>query len=209
MKRFVSLLASACILLFSSTGAYAGAIGFTFTGGDDQSGQNYTYGFQFTPVNNIYIDGLGFFDQDSDGLAVPHRVGIWNSAGVLLASTTVSTDNSTLEGATINGGQFRFAPIGDLLLLKGVTYTLGASEEGSPDVWYAFDITQIGNPALADVSAIGYYVLSSFEMPTLTIENTYGIGSFTARVAAVPEPDSLALLGVCVAGLAFTRRRKK
>jgi len=191
---------------------HAGTIGFSFSGiGSTQAGQTATYGFRFTPVVDLSVDSLGYLDVDANGLADGHRVGIWNSGGTLLASTTVTTANSTLSGAVVNGAQFRFTPITPLALAAGEVYTIGAAVEGSPDAWFAA-VTHISNaPSLLTVSSVGYYSTGGFDRPASTIANTYAIVNLTVSEAGaeVPEPTSAALVGAGVAVLVALRRKRR
>lgn len=211
MKRMLQRFAVASALLSGVASAMAEPIlGYTGTG-FTQMGQPVTYGFVFTPAVDIVVDSLGFIDAGADGLAAAHRVGIWASDGSLLTSANVTTANSSLEGPTVNGAQFRYTEIADLELRAGASYTMGAAIEGGTDAWFS-GIRQVSTSAFATISSNGFYVLSPFARPLLTISNTYAAGSFTARAlrAVVPEPSSLALVGaVLVCAGAVTRRRSR
>jgi hypothetical protein len=180
---------------------------FSFSGGTGQTGQNYTYGFQFTPVVEVEVDSLGFIDQGQDGLSAGHQVGIWTAGGSLLASATVTTADSTLEGPVVEGAQFRFTSIAPLVLYAGTTYVLGASIEGANDLWYAGGTNISNSPSLVTVSSTGVYTLTNFAFPNQTIGNTYAAGNFTA--SAVPEPSSIAMIAVGMGGLALSLRRRR
>ena len=55
-------------------------------------GENFntlTIGWQFNVVSTTTVTGVGWFDQGLDGLQQQHEVGIWDSAGTLLASASV------------------------------------------------------------------------------------------------------------------------
>lgn len=199
----------AAVLIGSTDTAQAGMI-YSFSGGYPQSGQPATYGFDFTPLQDITVDSLGFFDFGQDGLAASHRVGIWTTTGSLLASTTVTTANSTLLGPVQNGvGQFRFTPIAGLDLDAGTTYRFGAAIEASSDIWFYGGTNVSESPLLATVSAVGYYRYGNFIFPDQTIGNTYAAGSFTAVPnSAVPEPTSMVLLSACMTVCGVVRRRR-
>jgi hypothetical protein len=204
LTRFLSVAVLACAFEAAS---FADVI-FSFSGGTQQSGQQATYGFQFTPVVEIEVDSLGFIDQGLDGLAVGHRVGIWTANGSsLLASTTVTNADSTLEGPIVNGAQFRFAAIAPLVLYAGTTYVLGAAIEGAPDIWYAAGTNISNSPSLVTVSSTGVYNLSPFAFPNLTIGNRYAAGNFTA--SAAPEPASFILIATGLGLLVFGLRRRR
>lgn len=188
--------------------AQAASIVFSFSGGTQFAPSGFTYGFQFTPVVDITVDSLGYFDQGQDGLNTPHQVSIWNTAGTLLTSTSVNTANSTLQGAVVNGGQFRFTPITGSNLFAGNTYVFGALSS-STDTIYNRNTNISNAPSLATVSDIGYFSTSN-SFPNSTIGNSYGAGSFTANqttTTAVPEPFTI--IGTLVGGSAALRMRKK
>jgi len=195
------------VFLGVASAAQAGVIAFGFSGGLPNSDQNFTYGFKFTPQTNIVVDSLGFYDAGSDGLASGHRVGIWTAGGVLLASTTVTTGNSTLSGPVVNGGQFRFTTIPDFALSASTTYVLGGAIEGAPDIWYAAGTNISTAPSLVSVSPTGEFVSGNFVFPSGNFGNRYAPVSFTVR--AIPESTTLAIFGLGLAGLGVMRRRRR
>jgi hypothetical protein len=184
------------VLGFSFPG-YAELI-FTFTGGTPTYRQNFTYGFQFKPIVDITVDALGFFDADQNGLFSEHRAGIWTTTGILLASTTVATATSTLDGPVINGGRYRFTSIPRLELNVGASYVFGVAIEGAPDIWYYGGTNISTSPALAKVSSVGYFKSGNFVFPNQWIPgSTYAAGSLRATAThptIVPEPPSIILL---------------
>ena len=79
-----------------------------------------TVGWEFTPLRDIWVTDLGFYDLLQDGLNIPHTVGIWNSQQELLISDTVQP-----LGACY--GEYRYVEITPLLLTAGQTYIIGAT----------------------------------------------------------------------------------
>jgi hypothetical protein len=193
-------LTTACLLGISS--ASRADVVYTFSGGSSVSNTTFTYGFQFTPQVDVTVDALGYFDAGQDGLLIGHQAGIWTLGGSLLASTTVTTANSTLDGPVINGGQFRFAPVTELPLQAGNTYVFGANSPGA-DVWY-FGGTNISNvPSSVAVSSGGFVKLTAgFGVPNSSLSEKYHLGSFTIT----PEPAALSPLALSL--LALQRRNR-
>jgi len=107
-------------LLGATSGAqlYAGptinpAVTYTSTSTLSDS-RPFTLGYEFTLSSSVTIDALGYWVDGNDD---NHDVGIWNSGGTLLTSTTVlSTDPVT--------DNFAWDPISNLILGPG-TYTIG------------------------------------------------------------------------------------
>ena len=63
-----NLALAAVVVIVSSSQASAAPI-YQMTGGTQTSGQEFTYGFDFTPVQDITVDALGFWDFGADGLS--------------------------------------------------------------------------------------------------------------------------------------------
>src|SRR5437764_5772066 len=51
--------------------------------------QDQTVGWQFDLSQTITVNGLAWYDDGQNGLAMSHTVGIWNPTGVLIASVLI------------------------------------------------------------------------------------------------------------------------
>lgn len=81
----------------------------------------FTLGFTFEATTDSFVSALGLFDSGQDGLAESHAVGLYDSAGMLLAAAVVA--RGTADPLT---EQFRYASIAGADLAAGHTYTVGA-----------------------------------------------------------------------------------
>lgn len=198
--KFRAHVISVSLALAFAANAHAITPAYEFTGSTIASDPSpYSLGFEFSLSGTTSIYALAYFN---DGTRSDHQVGLWDTAGQLLASTTVhSTD-------TLNG-HFNYAAI--------TTLTLSAGN-------YVIAGTYLGNAAPAPVyltgvtTAAGYSWVRDLQLsgtglafPTQNIGNygQNGIAVVNFSVTAVPEPETYAML---IAGLALTgvavRRRK-
>ena len=87
-----------CLLVIHPS-LHAGLALDSTSGSNNAAGGHSTVGWSFSVLSSLDVDGLGFFDFESNGLLAPHQVGLWDSGGTLLASATV-TSGSTVVAST-------------------------------------------------------------------------------------------------------------
>jgi hypothetical protein len=164
-----------------------------------------TFGWAFTVNSTITVDGLGIWDFDADGIGPNVSAGLWIDGGALLASAVISS-GSALEFATVEGG-WRFEDIAELVLTTG-NYVLGFT---------AFPSTPSArvNPLFSTIPEVTYTgPRDSFLAGAGLIrpdDNFAGVPLFGAniRVAAVPTPATVFLLGLGIAALGYSRRERQ
>lgn len=200
MKLRVHIISASLALAFAAN-AYAIAPAYEFTGFITATDPNpYSLGFEFSLSGTTSIDALAYFH---DGTGSDHQVGLWDTAGHLLASTTIhSTD-------TLNG-HFNYAAITKLTLSAG-NYVIGGTYLGGSapaPVNLTGVTTTTGYSWVRDLQLSG----TGLSFPT---QNSGGYGQngiavVNFSVTAVPEPETYAML---IAGLALTgavlRRRNR
>jgi hypothetical protein len=101
-----------------STPAPAGAA-WTLSAGSYGNIAGYTFAETFSTSVPLSISALGIWDGTTVGLAGSHPVGLWNTAGTLLTSTTVLPGDTLLNG-------FRYHNLTTPYSLSPGTYVVGA-----------------------------------------------------------------------------------
>ncbi len=151
--------------------------------------RDFTLGFKFTLSAPVTINALAYW---VDGRPLSHQVGIWNSVGTLLTSTTVQASDPVQ-------GHFWWHSIPSYTLNAG-TYTIGGQFLGGgtfPD--NAQGVTTIpGYTWLDDVQQIG----SGLNYPTASA--SYGNnGIAVVNFSAVPVPEPSTYLAGALLALVF------
>jgi hypothetical protein len=186
--------------------ASAATIGLTVTPDPQTAYGNggWVLGYSFLANSPISVVSLGVYDADGDGLAGSHDVGLWDSSGTLLASTTVPSGT----GGSLNAG-FRFSSIAPVVLSSGSTYYVGATALGEGDLWLEDPLSLTPAPEITYDSR--RYTSSSGSLVFPDAAGSGSTGYFGANFefdsAAVPEPATFGILGVGLAALAVLRRR--
>jgi hypothetical protein len=199
----LALPAQAALVLDLQTGGNGAACGGCGVNGT-------TFGWSFRVSSAIKINGLGMWDDASDGLGFGQQaavqVGLWDNVGTLLASTSIINGSTTVASAS-SDGVWLFEDIADLTLGAG-SYRIGA---------LFFDLTPwarslSGTTTIAEVTLTGGIqnaVGAGFGAPLQAF--TQPIFGPTLRLAdpgQVPEPMSLGLVAVALLGAAAARRQR-
>lgn len=202
-KAKTKYLAMLGLLLFSMT-ANATLIDFEV----DSSGSCYNFtcsnvqGYDFTFTAGgwaVSDDGNSFFNRNgkalSEGLAGAHGTG--NGAPpieILMTLTGGGTfDLASLDAATgsaLFAGNTSIDLVGTLFGGGTVTQTLTAS-----NIWTNYSLS-------------GFTNLTQLVFRNVDADAGISIDNLNSDAAAVPEPATLALLGLGLAGIGFARRKK-
>lgn len=135
------------------------SVEFTTTSNASQAGVDFVVGYQFKVQAPVVLTSLGAVLQGAGSQpvfgALPSSmaVGLWDEAGNLLVSATVSTSDALI-------GQFNYAPVAATLLTSGVSYTIAGLV---PKGWSVLSDV----PAMVAGSRIVYGGLRSFASKTL------------------------------------------
>lgn len=204
--RSLTLRTSLLSAAVAVAGSASAVIAFSPMGGvGTNNGVGYSLGYSFSiDQPGASLTGLGFYDEGGDGLATSHDIGIYTSTGTLVASATVAAGTSD---TLLSGFRYNRNIAGAVLLAPG-NYVI-ATVTGSQDA-YLYRAASV-NPGAGIAYGENRYVKS----PTLAFPTTnympedfgYFGANFTYEVAPVPEPASIAALGVGV--VALVRRRRK
>jgi len=206
MKSKITVLIVAAVAVSGSAVAQTPAMDWATNGTNGTSiTSTRGYSFDVTEPLGIMVTHLSFFDHLADGLAESHDVGLWDSAGTLLASTTISAGTVNPLDAT---GKFRTTAIAPTFLAAGDDYVVGAVFlVGSGDL-QAISMTGLtmGTGLTYGETRFNNNGVPSLSFPTNTISQI-GLPGGSFQYGPVPEPATFVAVGLGLAALALRRRK--
>jgi len=198
--RKVSALTGALVL----SGAVMAQHAINFDDGSGLIGANsdQSVGWQFDVNTAVFATHLAWHDDGGDGLVARHEVGIWDSGGTLLTSAIIPAGTvATLDGI------WRVVDIPDVLLAVGSGYIVGGYNGSTSDVM-RYDVdNHVVDSRLDFVDATFSGINGIFERPTSFSVADTGFYGPSFKLDAVPEPATMAALGLGVAAMLRRRRR--
>lgn len=157
------------------------------------AGDSFTLGYKFNSSQSLNIKALGVFDAGTPGLSGTYDLGLWDSAGNLLTSTSVSGLGDLIQDSFV----WKYLP--STISLSPGDYVVGAAGSYTSGDDYAFQGTFT---MLAGVTFLEdrYIDGSTLQFPTIATDTT---PAWIGGNFAVPGP--LPVLG---AGAAFGWSRR-
>ena len=159
-----------CAFALALSPAQAGTIGVDPTSGGTAlvsgfGGLTLGWEFEVSATDGIVVDGLGFWDHQSDGFLFGQTfpVGLWDASTGTLLRDSVITSASTLKPSLHADGDWRVNSVSPVFLAPGLyriaalmpvsganqTVGYGATIQSEPGVTLVRYLRQLGSPTLA------------------------------------------------------------
>lgn len=174
-------------------------------------GLGFSLGYVFSTTSDVTVTSLGYF-TNGGSLTETHDVGIFDSTGTLLGSTTISNASTSIAN-------FKYESVAPIALKANTEYQLMA-QSGYNDV-YTYDPTSLTTDPRVTLGGDRFWFDPNDQ--TGTASNVLHFGDSTAGVVGyfganlilasspVPEPNAgIMLTAMLVAGSAtFMARRRR
>ncbi|MFO0922672.1 MAG: PEP-CTERM sorting domain-containing protein [Pirellulales bacterium] len=169
------------------------------------SGTDVTAGYRFNVSSTIDIDGLAFWDDGNNGIGA-HTVTLWDANTQAVLRSAVVDGSSGVDTVVPGLGSWRVSSVSALSLTAG-SYVIGAGipSSNTDPIWTGTTVSAVTGASY--VEARDGAGLNLFPTSNLGTSGSY-FGP-NLRIAAVPEPSSMALLGIAGLGFGWRKLRKK
>lgn len=172
---------------------------------DQQSGGvivDYTFSYTGTLQNNDFL-GLWFGNSTGPSFGLKANCGDGSCGNDLFGRT------GGVGGVFLNGSNLQANT--SYHLMGYLSKTGNSKNYNSLDVWLNPTATEMISLTGADVHAAGASIASFTDIGfrSANVDNGLALTVSGVRVAVVPEPTTLSLIGLAAAGMGFLRRRKQ
>ncbi len=185
---------------------HADTIAYTFQSAATATDAPLSLGFVFSTNSAVTVDELGYFEVSGAPFQTSHSIGIFDSSGNLITSTTIDAGTAgSLDG------DFRFQNITPVTLNAGATYTIAGTTGGNADPWAygnAYPSDTITMQGLNTVGSINIGPNAAmFSSSSSLVDPTTHYSDFTlyagpnfeiADTTQTPEPASAALIAAAM-----------
>ena len=175
----------------------------TLTGSTIAETSNVLLGWTFTPRADVYVTGLGYVDLGPDGMIGSHKVGILEYvSGSLVTQATLAAGTGSTKL-----GDFRYALADGAKLTAGKRYIVVGTDDSDPWTTDQHASASFASEIVPDGRSFFDYGVNTLGVPSQTYVYAQYFGpSFTFSTQAVPEPASMAALGLGAVGMLRRRR---
>jgi len=176
-----------------------------------------TVGWDFQVREELTINALGIWDDAQDGLNLAHTIGLFELSGTELVSTNIAAGSGALLFENT-----RWVEITEIVLHPQITYSIMAdfmcvmptnggdrcNVASGGNISYHSSVSQLGwffsDPG-ETVAGSGINARDASGTDNGYLGPNFG---FIDEFTQVPEPSTLFLIGLGLAGIGFCRRRK-